>query len=194
MLVRCRTGAVPAVAAVAAAAAFGGADQYIGSRYSPFLTAVSGMSAPWLLLPFIVGACQARRRRALVLGFAATWAAVGAYVLMIVSPVEGVHMTVPVVAATAASQWPWFLGGLISGPLYGLLGYRWRARRSWPAALLATLPVIFEPAARWLAGHSGVLPWSPFPPAGYAEVATGLALTAAVAAAAVRPRALRRPV
>jgi hypothetical protein len=192
-LVGYRTAAVRVGIAVAAGAAFGGADQYIGSRYSPFLTAVSGMSAPWLLLPFIVGACQASRRRAVVLGLAATWAAVGTYVLMIVSPMEGVHLTVPVIVATAVSQWPWFLGGLISGPLYGMLGYRWRARRSWPAALLATLPVVFEPAARWLADHSGVLSWSSFPPAAYAEVLTGLALTAVVAAAIVRQGALRRP-
>jgi hypothetical protein len=193
-LVRYRTAAVPVVIAVAAAAAFGGADQYIGSRYSPFLTAVSGMSAPWLLLPFIVGACQPSRRRALLLGFAATWVAVFAYVLMIDSPVEGVHVTVPVVVTTAASQWPWFLGGLISGPLYGMLGYRWRARRSWPVALLATLPVVFEPAARLLADHSGLLSWSSFPPAVFAEVMTGLALTAVVAVAAARPGTLRRPV
>jgi Family of unknown function (DUF6518) len=185
--------AAPVVIALAAAAAFGGVDQYLGSRYSQFLTAVSGMSAPWLLLPFIVGACQPSRRRALVLGLAATWLAVGAYVMMIVSPVEGVHLTVRVFAVTTASQWQWFLGGLISGPLYGLLGYHWRARRSWPAALLATLPVMLEPVARWLAEHFGLMPWSSSVPAVYAEVMTGLALTIAVAAAIVRARTVRWP-
>jgi uncharacterized protein DUF6518 len=179
---RNRAAALVAIALVASAA-FGAADQYLGSLYSPFLIAVSGMSAPWLLLPFAVGACQPGRRRAALLGLAATWLAVGGYVLMIVSPVEGAHLTPGTLAVTAASQWLWFLGGLVTGPLYGVLGHRWRTRRSWPVALLAALPVMFEPAARYLAGHEGLTSWSSFQPAAFAEVLAGLALTIAAAVA-----------
>jgi hypothetical protein len=53
-----------------AAGAFGCLDQYIGSLYSQFATAVSVMSAPWLLLPFAAGAFQAGWRRAAWLGLA----------------------------------------------------------------------------------------------------------------------------
>jgi hypothetical protein len=169
-----------------AAVVFGAADQWIGGRYSPLLTAVSGMSAPWLLLPFLVGASQRDRRHAAVLGLAASWLAVGAYVLMIISPMEGARFTGSAVASTTASQWMWFTGGLLSGPVYGLLGYYWRARKSWAAALLATAPLVLEPGARWLADHFGVLSWWSFAPAVYAEVAVGLALSVAVSVALVR--------
>ena len=104
---------------------------------------------------------------------------------MIISPMEGARFTGSAVASTTASQWMWFTGGLLSGPVYGLLGYYWHARRSWAAALLATLPLVLEPAARWLADHFGVLSWSSFAPAVYAEVTAGLALSVAVGVALV---------
>jgi hypothetical protein len=50
--------------ALAAAVAFGAIDQSLGALGSPFLTAVSGMSALWLLVPFLAGAWQTGPRRA----------------------------------------------------------------------------------------------------------------------------------
>src|SRR5215469_3446544 len=149
---------------LAAAFAFGAIDQYLGSLRSSFLTEVSGMSAPWLLVPFLAGASQAVWRRAVLVGLAATWLSVLAYVAMIVSPMEGSHLgprpagligswnqlSPHLFLVTLASQWLWFAGGLITGPLYSWLGYQWRSRRSGAAALLAVLPVLLEPAARWL--------------------------------------------
>jgi hypothetical protein len=173
---------------LAAAFAFGALDQYIGSLFSNFATAVSGMSAPWLLLPFAAGAAQAARPgagssvsgrsrtnwlRAAGFGLAATWLAVIGYLLMIDSPMEGVHPTVRVVTATVRSQWPWWLGGLVSGPLYGVLGWLWRSRRSWLSAALAAIPVLFEPVL----GHFGFRPAVDVT-ASYAEAAAGLALAA----------------
>ena len=156
---------------LAAALAFGGLDQYIGSLYSSFATAVSGMSAPWLLLPFAAGAAQVTRRSSAWIGLATTWLAVIGYVLMIDSPMEGAHPSLQLVAATAHSQWPWFLGGLISGPLYGVLGYLWRARRSWLSAVLAAIPVLLEP----LGNRLGFRPSIDLT-ASYAEAAIGLVL------------------
>ena len=156
---------------LAAALAFGGLDQYIGSLYSSFATAVSGMSAPWLLLPFAAGAAQVTRRSSAWIGLAATWLAVIGYVLMIDSPMEGSHPSLQLVAATAHSQWPWFLGGLISGPVYGVLGYLWRARRSWLSAVLAAIPVLLEP----LGNRLGFRPSMDLT-ASYAEAAIGLVL------------------
>jgi hypothetical protein len=166
-----------------AAAAFGAVDQYIGSLYSQFATAVSVMSAPWLLLPFAAGAFQLSWRRAAWLGLASTWLAVAGYVLMIDSPMEGVHLTPQVLAATTYSQWIWFAGGAVSGPAYAAAGYFWRAHRSWLCAALATLPVLLEPAVHGL----GLRP-SPDPAAGYAEVAAGLALAGIFAGLIARAR------
>ena len=42
---------LPAAGFLIGALAFGAADQYVGSLYSPFATAISLMSAPWLMLP-----------------------------------------------------------------------------------------------------------------------------------------------
>jgi hypothetical protein len=158
---------------LAAAFAFGALDQYIGSLFSNFATAVSGMSAPWLLLPFAAGAAQAAWLRAAGFGLAATWLAVIGYVLMIDSPMEGVHPAVRVVTATVRSQWPWWLGGLVSGPLYGVLGWLWRSRRSWLSAALAAIPVLFEPVL----GHFGFRAAIDVT-ASYAEAVAGLALAA----------------
>lgn len=178
--------------ALVAAVAFGVLDQGVQLAHSSFLDSVSGLSAPWLLLPFLAGAWQSSRARAMLVGLVATWLAVSAYVLMIVSPMEGTHPTVRQIAISAASQWLWYAGGLISGPLYGALGHECRIRRSRPLALVASLPVMLEPAARWLAEHWGLVLWREYPPADVAEVLTGLALTSFVIIAITRARAARR--
>jgi hypothetical protein len=43
------------IMALTAAVAFGAIDQYLGTLSSWSLAEVSGMSAPWLLLPFLAG-------------------------------------------------------------------------------------------------------------------------------------------
>jgi len=200
------------IIALTAAFAFGAIDQYLGALRSPFLTEISGMSAPWLMVPFLAGASQAVWRRAVLVGLAATWLSVLAYVAMIVSPMEGTHLgprpaglvgswnqlSPHLFLVTLASQWLWFAGGMIIGPLYGWLGYRWRALQSGPAALLAALPALLEPVARWLAGRSGLahviglaFQWPSYGPAVIAEVAElalGLALTCAALTAIARSR------
>ncbi|MHB1875550.1 MAG: DUF6518 family protein [Streptosporangiaceae bacterium] len=163
-----------------------------------FAVQVSKMSAPWLLVPFLAGAWQASRLRAAVVGLSATWLAVLAYVAMIVSPWEGVHLTPRTFAFSLASQFPWFAGGLVTGPLYGWLGYIWRTSRSAVAALLAALPVLLEPAALWLGSRMG-LDWTVQWPyqggavtAEFAELAVGMLLTYAAARAMAHGRSSAR--
>jgi hypothetical protein len=154
------------------------------------------------LVPFLAGAWQSGQRRAALVGLAATWLAVLAYVLMIVSPLEGAHLTPQTFAVSLASQWPWFAGGLITGPIYGWLGYRWRALQFPAAALLAALPILLEPAARWLATRLGLSSqsWLLFPSplersgvaAEFAELAVGMLLTGAVVRVITRGRAFAR--
>jgi hypothetical protein len=190
----CR-GAVAVISALTAAFAFGAIDQYLGALSSPALTG--------------------RPARAALTGLAATWLAVLAYVLMIVSPVEGTslgprpagftgswnQLTPHLLLTVLASQGLWFAGGLIAGPLYGWLGYRWRARRAMAAALLAALPVALEPAARWLSSRFGLarasglsFGWPGYGPAviaEIAEVALGMALTGLIVTAMLRTRDAR---
>ncbi|MHB1432783.1 MAG: hypothetical protein ACYCVZ_11785 [Streptosporangiaceae bacterium] len=191
-----------------AAFAFGAMDQLVpwalafamSSHPGAYLFAVqvSKMSAPWLLVPFLAGAWQASRLRAAVVGLSATWLAVLAYVAMIVSPWEGVHLTPRTFAFSLASQFPWFAGGLVTGPLYGWLGYIWRTSRSAVAALLAALPVLLEPAALWLGSRMG-LDWTVQWPyqggavtAEFAELAVGMLLTYAAARAMAHGRSSAR--
>jgi Family of unknown function (DUF6518) len=209
---RRRRGVAGIIVALAAAFAFGAVDQYLGSLRSAFLTEISGMSAPWLVVPFVVGAFQASRRRAALAGLAATWLSVLGYVVMIVSPMEGTHLgprpagltgswlqlSPHLVVATLVSQWLWFAGGLVAGPLFGWLGHLWRARRWSAAALLVVLPVLLEPAARWLVSQLGVsysgrlaFGWPGYRPAVVAELvelAVGLVLTGVVVVAIARAR------
>src|SRR5215469_11653312 len=110
---------------------------------------------------------------------------------------EGTDPTPRAFGFSLASQWPWFTGGQITGPLYGWLGHRWRANRSSAAALAAALPVLVEPGARWLAARLGKIPRIPFQwplngagvTAEFAELSVGLLLTCA----AVRFMARDRP-
>jgi Family of unknown function (DUF6518) len=203
-------GMAPVFIALAAAFAFGAVDQLVpwavfkSSHPGAYLFAaqVSKMSAPWLLVPFLAGAWQASRLRAATLGLAATWLAVLAYVVMIVSPMEGVHLTPRTFAVSLASQWPWFAGGLITGPLYGWLGHLWRTRRSAVAALLAAMPVVLEPAALWLSSRMGLggagIFFFQWPDQGgavaaeFAELAAGVLLTYAAAKVMARGRASAR--
>lgn len=198
------------VIALAGAFAFGAIDQYlqvaipISSQgvYQFAVQVSNGMSALWLLVPFLAGAWQASRLRAALVGLVATWLSVLAYVFMIVSPMEGAHLTSRAVAFSLASQWPWFAGGLITGPVFGWLGHCWRGRRSPLVALLVALPILLEPGARWLAAGLGLgnLPWIRFQwpldgggvTAEFAELTVGLLLTCAVLAVMVRGRASAR--
>lgn len=202
------------IVALAAAFSFGAIDQYLGAVQSSFLTEVSVMSAPWLLVPFLAGAWQASRRRAAFLGFVATWLSVLAYVVMTISPLEGTHLgprpagligswnqlTAHLFLATLGSQRLWFAGGLISGPLYGWLGYWWRTRRSWAAALLAALPLLLEPTAWWLTARSGLgnvsgpFQGTLYSPAAFAEAAFGLMMTGVVVTKMARAQGRARSV
>jgi hypothetical protein len=169
------------LAAALAGLAFGAADQYLGSLRSmlalgPWAVSVSQMSAPWLLLPFAFGCTQNRARRAMLLGLVATVAALVGYLAMTVSPVENVALR-----AVPSGAWAWIrtnlpviVGGLVTGPVFGLLGQRWRVERWWPSAALVAGAFVLEPLARQVDGRLLGPAWI-WP----VEMALGLALAAA---------------
>jgi hypothetical protein len=140
--------------------AFGGTDQYLRTlrcltTLGPWTTTVSGMSAPWLLLPFAFGLTQTRPRRAMLLGLVATMAALAGYFTLMWSPLEGAKSSeilahLPTWLRTQQTN---IAGGLVTGPLFGLLGQRWRVARSWASAALIAGAFCLEPLARWASGR-----------------------------------------
>jgi hypothetical protein len=160
---------------------FGGADQYLGSLtahgFGFWVVAVSLMSAPWLLLPFIFGARHNSAYRGAAIGALATLAALLGYFVMTLSPLEGVSLAHVNLAAELRGQARLIAEGVVTGPLFGYLGYRWHVKRSWPAATLAALALILEPLAR-VYTHRVVGPSAVW----LIESCTGLALAAYFAA------------
>ena len=178
-----------------AAAAFGAVEQRAGAGagYPAFVTALGGMSAPWLVLPFLAGASRASRRSALVLGFAVVLVAVVGFLDASVGLVQTFTSAPSAVLWAMLGQLPWLLGAMVSGPVYGLLGYRWRVTRSWWLALAATAPVMLEPALRWRLSSWGMLIWAPYAPVAWAEALAGLALTVAAITVGSRGGIHERP-
>jgi hypothetical protein len=58
------------------------------------------------------------------------------------------------VAVTTSGYNPFYiLSGLVTGPIFGLLGQRWRVRRSWFSAAIVAGAFCLEPLARWVTGQ-----------------------------------------
>jgi hypothetical protein len=140
---------------------FGALDQYLGtvhvtSRLGWWTITVSGMSAPWLILPFLAGMTQQRAKRAVALGLVVVMSALAGYFAMSNSVFESVPLANfwprTVRMATTESNLLWIVGGLLTGPIYAYFGYRWRVGRSWVGAALVTVALCFEPLARSIAG------------------------------------------
>lgn len=164
---------------IALAAAFGAADQYLGSLSGhPSATAVSLLSAPWLLVAFVAGWSQPTPKRAMLLGIVATIGALFGYWLMTVSPVEGGVVTVQEIRGLLIGQAGLVVGAFVTGPVFGWLGNRWRTDRWSIGALIAAAALCLEPLAHLAAGSAirsfGV--W-------VGEVAVGLMMAVYVAAA-----------
>jgi hypothetical protein len=165
-----------ALLTVIVAGAFGAADQYLGSLTGHFghfawATDVSLISAPWLLLALVAGWAQRDPRRATVLGFVATLAALVGYMAMTLSPIENAHPSLAGITGFVRSDPFVFIGSVVTGPLFGWLGHRWRAARSWQGAFVASLVLCLEPLA-----HIAVRQPIRSSTAALAEVAGGVAL------------------
>ena len=151
---------MPFVVAILAGLAYGAADQYLGSLGPMVLLGgwtptAAQLSAPWLVLPFVLGWTQSRAGRAMALGLMTTQAALLGYFAMTLSPLEGVSPSA--VPAGAVALLPgnavYILGGLVTGPVYGLLGQRWRVRRWWVSAAAVAGALSLEPWARIAVGR-----------------------------------------
>jgi hypothetical protein len=164
--------------AVPAASCFGAADQYFGSltvahTLGFWTVSVSLLSAPWLVLPFLLGCTQTSARRAAIIGFLGTMAALAGYFLMIMGPFEGGTWTTNTreIFGLLRSNPENILGGMVTGPLFGWLGRQWRVRRAWYSPIVVAAVVCLEPAAHILAGEE----YPDARPVYAVEIATGLA-------------------
>ncbi|HET6815802.1 MAG TPA: DUF6518 family protein [Mycobacteriales bacterium] len=167
------------------ALAFGGLDQYVGSFSAhPLGADVSGLSAPWLVLPFVFGATQATSRRAALLGLGTTLVALVGYMLMTFSPLENAHLTLTgLIGFLRGGNMRWFGAGVVTGPVFAWLGYHWRARRAMIAGLAVAALVCLEPFFRHEYGNAirSTL-------VATCEVAAGMAFALAIAVRAVVDR------
>jgi hypothetical protein len=181
-----------ALVCVVLAVIFGAADQYLGSLPGHFghfawATDVSLLSAPWLLLAFAAGATQRVARRAALLGAAATMAALGGYLLMTLSPTENAHLSVAAAVGFVRSDPLTFIGGMVTGPLFGWLGHRWRVDRYWRGALIAVATLCLEPLA-----HLAVRRPIASSTVAYSEVIMGAALGLYVTVVSLRRNSPRQ--
>jgi hypothetical protein len=129
-------------------AAFGAADQYLGSLAAhPWAVQAGLLAAPWLLLPLLAGSGRRTGRGAALLGLVATLAALVGYGLMTLSPVEGAHLDAHTLAVFLRSEAVVFVGGTVTGPLFGWLGQRWRTRGALAGPVLAAAAFCLEPLA-----------------------------------------------
>jgi hypothetical protein len=139
--------------------AFGAVDQYLGSRSSlgAWASAVSLMSAPWILLPFAAGSTQVRPRRAMALGLIVTMSALAGYFVMTYSPLEGVPLSRfwsgEIAVVTSGYNPVYIVAGAVTGPIFALLGYRWRVDRWWVSAVAVVAALCLEPVARRTTGQ-----------------------------------------
>jgi len=174
-----------AAVALLLAAVFGAGDQYLGSMsWHPWAADVSLLSAPWLVLAFAAGCTQREPLRAALLGLGCTATALLGYGLMTLSPAENAHLTTTTVLGLVTSERPVLVGGLVTGPLFGLLGQRWRVHGAWLGALATAAVVCLEPLARAQAGDA-----IRFRSVWEAEIAVGIALALSVLAVASVRRA-----
>jgi len=179
---------------VGLAALFGAADQFLGSlsRY-PWAHEASLLSAPWLLVGFLAGCTQRTRRRAALLGLACTFAALIGYWVMTLSPIEGARLTAYGIRGLLVSQSLVIVGGLVTGPVCGWLGNRWRDEGLWLGALAVAAAFCLEPLARAAVDSAIRYPGAiRYPAVWMGEVAGGLAMALSVAIATRRRASSQR--
>lgn len=130
------------------AAAYGAGSQYLGAQVPGWGPDVSALSAPWLLIAFFAGWAQRTPLRAALSGFGCTFAALAGYLLLTDSPLEGAVYSVANTRAFLISNAFTVAGGLVTGPLFGWFGHRWRTRRALLGALVCAAALCLEPLAR----------------------------------------------
>ena len=117
--------------------------------------AIGNLSAVWLLLPFVCGALIGGGKVfwGAVVGTLATFSALtGFYVSNAFVLDLGPHSSFQDLTLSMHGEIFWLQLGLVSGPVFGALGARWRRTRSNFHVVLIAAFFVFEPLA-WMAYH-----------------------------------------
>ena len=169
-------------AALACAFLFGLLVAWVKGNDAGLRDAIGNMSAPWLLLPFLAGAFAGVRSlpRAALAGLAATLAALaGFYLAESVVLDLGPHPWLTDLALTMRGGVIWSERAILSGPVFGALGFWWQRTHSLLAAGVVAAFFVLEPFAWWLYGSVYLGGQAAYPVPGYpvlwlGEIAIGV--------------------
>jgi len=118
--------------------------------------ALGNTSAPWIVLPFIAGACFARARSAALAGLTVTLASLLTFYVAEAAILDlGPHPWWVDLRLTAASVNIYERWGIFSGLLYGTLGWLW-AYRSKAAGAALGLAFAAEPLIVLVVQRAGI--------------------------------------
>lgn len=162
------------------AAVFGIAAAWIKGNDAGLRDAIGNVSAVWLFLPFLAGAAAGCRRviTGALCGLAATLTAlVGFYFAESFVLDLGPHPWLTDLSLTMGPVVYYAERALLTGPIFGALGFWWQQRRSLVAAGILAASFVLEPAAWWLYGiHIGgaAYPVPNYPALWLAEIAMGI--------------------
>jgi hypothetical protein len=115
------------------------------------------LSAPWMLVPFLAGTSCERARSAALVGLGATFAAfLGFYTAEAAVLDLGPHPWYTDLELTLSSGHFYWKLGLLSGPVFGVLGWSWAARRLPLAPLALGFAFATEPLIVWFLGQADI--------------------------------------
>jgi hypothetical protein len=140
---------------VLAAVCFGVVMAAIKGQGAGARDAFGNISAPWLLVGFLGGACARRPRWAALAGLATTLAALAGFYAAESRILDlGAHTWVVDLDLTFRAGRVYMLEALLSGPVFGAVGGWWRQRRSVPAAFAVAATFVCEPLVVWAYQHA----------------------------------------
>jgi Family of unknown function (DUF6518) len=143
--------------ALTAAFLFGAVVGVLKGQGAGLADALGNLSTPWLLVPLFAGSLLNARQGA-ILGTIATMLALSGFYFAVAATsdygLSGVRAGLGLAFHANAR---YFLAGLVSGPLFGMLGGWWRRRNSVRASLLVGLLLVGEPLVIAVAGSIRVL-------------------------------------
>jgi hypothetical protein len=174
------------VAVLVGAACFGLSMAAIKGSGAGARDALGNISAPWLLLSFVAGVSVVRVRVAALVGLGAALTALAAfYVAESVLLDLGAHSWIADLSLTVRAGRFYFVGALISGPVFGALGGLWARRRSTILATCLALLFVLEPLTLWayhrrIGGHVGAGELTSYSWMWVGEVMTGLTAATAI--------------
>jgi hypothetical protein len=140
-----------------AGAAFGVLVAVVKGQDTGVRDALGNTSAPWIVLPFVAGTRFPRARAAALAGLAVTLVSLlGFYVAEAAVLDLGPHPWWVDLRLTAGSVNVYERWGVVSGLLYGTLGWLWAFRSKAAAAAAVGLAFAAEPLIAFLVTRAGI--------------------------------------